>query len=34
MAVPRPRLVDAAALTEWILDGGELAILDAREQGV
>ena len=27
-------VVSAATLTEWILDGHELAVLDAREQGV
>lgn len=26
--------IDAATLTEWLIDGGELAVLDAREQGV
>ena len=26
--------IDAAALTGWLLDGDELALLDAREQGV
>ncbi len=29
-----PATVDAAMLTDWLLDGDELAILDAREQGV
>jgi len=27
-------LVDAATLSDWLLDGDELAVLDAREQGV
>ena len=26
--------IDAATLADWLLDGGELAVLDAREQGV
>ena len=26
--------IDAATLTDWLLDGDELAVLDAREQGV
>ena len=29
-----PAMVDASTLKEWILDGDELALLDAREQGV
>ena len=28
------RTVSAATLKEWLLDGDELAVLDAREQGV
>lgn len=32
--VAGPATVDAGTLAEWLLDGGELAVLDAREQGV
>jgi rhodanese-related sulfurtransferase len=34
MTVSGSRLVDTATLTDWLLDGDELAVLDAREQGV
>ena len=27
-------VISSETLTEWILDGQELAVLDAREQGV
>ena len=30
----RPTVVDAGTLERWLLDGDELAVLDAREQGV
>ena len=29
-----PSSIDAGTLTDWLLDGDELALLDAREQGV
>jgi rhodanese-related sulfurtransferase len=29
-----PAAIDATTLTDWLLDGDELAVLDAREQGV
>jgi rhodanese-related sulfurtransferase len=29
-----PNTISPSTLTDWLLDGGELAVLDAREQGV